>query len=212
MPSALDIINGLDAQFLNDPEVAALRANHQGGTVKRGEWTIEVGTDGKVHYKRGSVAKGAALALGTAAGGIGLGALLGGGAAAAGGAGAAGAAGAADVTGLGPVAAAGGTTAATVPASLAATAGGGLTGATSAATIGATLKKLAAAGIPVAALVQHLAGGGSPDGSGGTSGVPPELQQMLGLAMKRMSAQEPLFNAVNQQALAGLPNYAKGGQ
>ena len=35
--------------------------------------------------------------------------------------------------------------------------------------------------------------------------MPPELQQLLAMAMQRMSQQEPLFQSINAQAMAGLP-------
>lgn len=42
--------------------------------------------------------------------------------------------------------------------------------------------------------------------------VPPELQQLLTEATRRQMNQGPLADAVTQQALAGLPNYARGGR
>lgn len=41
--------------------------------------------------------------------------------------------------------------------------------------------------------------------------IPPELQQLLGMATQRVASQNPLFNAVTAQAFAGLPGYVKGG-
>ena len=40
--------------------------------------------------------------------------------------------------------------------------------------------------------------------------MPPELQQLLTEATRRQMNQGPLSDAVTRQALAGLPNYAKG--
>lgn len=59
------------------------------------------------------------------------------------------------------------------------------------------LKKLAAGAVP--AIAGRVASGG------GGSQLTPELQQLLALAMKRMQDQEPLFQAINRQAMAGLP-------
>jgi hypothetical protein len=49
-------------------------------------------------------------------------------------------------------------------------------------------------------------------GGAGAGSVPPEMQELLRMSMDRMRQQEPLFQAVSRQALAGLPTYAKGGQ
>ena len=49
-------------------------------------------------------------------------------------------------------------------------------------------------------------GGGMGDGSI----YPPELTELLRLAMERMRAQGPLFSAVTEQAYRGLPAYARG--
>lgn len=61
------------------------------------------------------------------------------------------------------------------------------------------LKALAA----VPAIARQL-GGGNGSGNGNAS-MPPELQQLLAMAMQRMSQQEPLFQSINAQAMAGLP-------
>lgn len=62
-----------------------------------------------------------------------------------------------------------------------------------------------------AGLVQHFASGNGPGGDAGQAGqVPPELSELLKTSMDRMRAQEPLFQAVTKQALAGLPTYAQG--
>lgn len=69
-------------------------------------------------------------------------------------------------------------------------------------------------GIPIAALAagRALSPGGNSGAPNGANNLPPELQQMLALSVQRMRDQEPLFQAINRQALAGLPTYAKGGQ
>lgn len=61
--------------------------------------------------------------------------------------------------------------------------------------------KVAAKAAPLAAAVATRPNGGA-NGSGSMS---PELQQLLAQALKRMSSQDGLFNAVNAQAMAGLP-------
>ena len=62
-----------------------------------------------------------------------------------------------------------------------------------------------------AGLVNKLASGGFGGGETGPAGqMSPELQQLLQMSMKRMQAQEPLFQSVTKQALAGLPTYAQG--
>lgn len=73
--------------------------------------------------------------------------------------------------------------------------------------------KLAQAGIPIAALAggRALSGAGR-DANSGAPAIPEELQQLLALSMKRVAAQQPLADAINKQALGGLPTYAKGGQ
>ena len=53
--------------------------------------------------------------------------------------------------------------------------------------------------------------GGPASGPTTGGGFPPELNELLQDAMRRMRAQEPLFNAVSQQAHAGLPDYVKRG-
>jgi hypothetical protein len=59
------------------------------------------------------------------------------------------------------------------------------------------LKKLAAGVIP--AVVGRTIGGG------GSNELSPELQQLLAMAIQRMTQQQPLFNSINAQAMAGLP-------
>lgn len=73
-------------------------------------------------------------------------------------------------------------------------------------------QSLVRAGLPLGALAagRMANGGGGGMGSGGD--LPPELQQLLAMSLQRMRDQEPLFQAVNQQAFAGLPAYVKGGQ
>jgi hypothetical protein len=64
-----------------------------------------------------------------------------------------------------------------------------------------------------AGLVGKLASGGFGGGDNNPAGqMSPELQQMLQLSLQRMNQQQPLFDAVSKQALAGLPDYAKGGR
>lgn len=74
-----------------------------------------------------------------------------------------------------------------------------------------TIRRIAQSGVPIGAMLgtRALAGGG---GDSGQSAISPELQQMLAMSMRRMSAQEPLFQAVNRQAFEGLPSYVKGGR
>ena len=72
--------------------------------------------------------------------------------------------------------------------------------------------RLALSAIPAATatLPKLFQGGG--DGSGGDSNIPPELSQLLALALKRMTDQGPLAASVNAQALGGLPTiYQRGG-
>lgn len=84
----------------------------------------------------------------------------------------------------------------------------------SAAGLGGIGKALKDLGIPlgIAAAGKAMTGGFGGGDGGGSSDLPPELQQLLQLSMDRMRSQGPLFDAVNRQALAGLPTYAKGGQ
>ncbi len=58
--------------------------------------------------------------------------------------------------------------------------------------------KNAAAALPAAASLANAPGGNN-------NSMSPELQQLLAQALKRMSSQDGLFNAVNAQAMAGLP-------
>jgi len=59
------------------------------------------------------------------------------------------------------------------------------------------------AGLPL--LGRAISGGsGGPGGTG--PGVPPELSELLGLSMNRVKSQQPLFDAVNRQQMAGLPS------
>ena len=60
------------------------------------------------------------------------------------------------------------------------------------------LKKLAAGTIP-AVVGKTLAN------NNGSNQLSPELQQLLAMALQRMTQQQPLFNAINAQAMAGLP-------
>jgi len=48
-------------------------------------------------------------------------------------------------------------------------------------------------------------------GPNANSNVPPELRQLLAQQTQRSAYQNPLFEAVTGQALAGLPDYAKAG-
>src|SRR6185295_1084381 len=48
-------------------------------------------------------------------------------------------------------------------------------------------------------------------GPDANSNVPPELRQLLAQQTQRSAYQNPLFEAVTGQALAGLPDYAKAG-
>lgn len=61
------------------------------------------------------------------------------------------------------------------------------------------IRHLAPALATLPAAVNHFGGNDQ-------TSMSPELQQLLALALKRMSSQQPLFDAINQQALAGLPN------
>ena len=82
-------------------------------------------------------------------------------------------------------------------------------GAAGASGIGSILRQLAEAGIPIGTLLATRAmGGGGPSEPAPMS---PELQEALSLALQRLKDQQPLQDAVNRQALAGLPAYAKGG-
>lgn len=103
---------------------------------------------------------------------------------------------------VGPTGAAASTSPA-IPASLAA-GGSGLAG------LSGVLRQLAEAGIPIGTLLatRALGGGG---GSSEPAPMSPELQEALSLALQRLKDQQPLQDAVNRQALAGLPAYAKGG-
>lgn len=70
------------------------------------------------------------------------------------------------------------------------------------------VKRLAAAG-GSAALGRMLGGNTNPGAA--AANLPPEFQQLLALAMRRMADQEPLFQAVNAQAMGGLPTaYQRG--
>jgi hypothetical protein len=62
----------------------------------------------------------------------------------------------------------------------------------------------AAAGI-VPGLIARLTSGG-PDAN-----VPPELRQLLAQSVQRQQYQNPLFEAVTNQAFSGLPSYARQG-
>lgn len=84
--------------------------------------------------------------------------------------------------------------------------GGGGGGGLSA--IGAALKKL---GIPLGVAAAGRAMSAQGGGALGAGGLPPEMQELLRLSMDRMRSQQPLFEAVTTQALAGLPTYAKQG-
>ena len=46
----------------------------------------------------------------------------------------------------------------------------------------------------------------SNSGGSGSGVMSPELQQLLALALKRMSGQQGLFDSINAQAMAGLPS------
>lgn len=83
--------------------------------------------------------------------------------------------------------------------------GGGTAGPLS--RVGDALKRL---GVPLGLAAAGRAFG--PDAPAlGAGALPPELQELLKLSMDRMRSQEPLFQAVTRQALAGLPDYAKKG-
>lgn len=70
------------------------------------------------------------------------------------------------------------------------------------------VKRLAAAG--GSAALGRMLGGNTNPGSAAAN-LPPEFQQLLALAMRRMADQEPLFQAVNAQAMGGLPTaYQRG--
>jgi hypothetical protein len=77
---------------------------------------------------------------------------------------------------------------------------------------GDIIKKIAAVGIPVGALVAGRAVSNNNDVGNGSSAVPPELSALLAQSMKRVADQDPLAEALNRQALGGLPDYAKGGR
>lgn len=81
----------------------------------------------------------------------------------------------------------------------------GIPSAAGASPTSAWLTPLLKAAVPaVGALTAHA--------TGTNGGMPPELQQLLALALKRQQEQQPLFDAVTHQALAGLPTYAQKGQ
>src|SRR2546428_705268 len=46
---------------------------------------------------------------------------------------------------------------------------------------------------------------------GADANVPPELRQLLAQSVQRQQYQNPLFQAVSQQAFQGLPAYARQG-
>jgi hypothetical protein len=71
-------------------------------------------------------------------------------------------------------------------------------------------QSLVRAGIPLGALAAGRMANGGGAGGGSGDGLPPELQQLLAMSLQRMRDQEPLFQAVNQQAFAGLPAYVTG--
>jgi hypothetical protein len=91
--------------------------------------------------------------------------------------------------------AAGGLSEAVIPTTAGASAGGGLP-----SWLG-----------PVLAAGTGLAGRAMTGGGGGNNQIPipPELQQLLTEATRRTMNQAPLSDAINQQALASLPNYAR---
>jgi hypothetical protein len=62
----------------------------------------------------------------------------------------------------------------------------------------------AAAGI-VPGLIARLTSGGA------DANVPPELRQLLAQSVQRQQYQNPLFQAVSNQAFQGLPSYARQG-
>ena len=77
---------------------------------------------------------------------------------------------------------------------------------------GKVLGYLAKAGIPIAAGLTGRALSGSGGGAGdGSAEIPQELKDLLAMSMKRMADQQPLADAINTQALGGLPTYAKRG-
>lgn len=67
------------------------------------------------------------------------------------------------------------------------------------------LKRLAQIAVPVAT----TAIGHQISQNQANAGIPPELRQLLTLAMQRMAQQQPLFEATTTQALRGLPTYAQ---
>lgn len=76
--------------------------------------------------------------------------------------------------------------------------------------MGKVFEYLAKAGIPIAAMSAGRALSGPGSASGQTE-IPDELKQLLAMSMKRMADQQPLADAINRQALGGLPTYAKQG-
>jgi hypothetical protein len=54
-------------------------------------------------------------------------------------------------------------------------------------------------------LIARLTSGGA------DANVPPELRQLLAQSVQRQQYQNPLFQAVSQQAFQGLPAYARQG-
>jgi hypothetical protein len=75
--------------------------------------------------------------------------------------------------------------------------------------IGSLISRLAALGIPALIARKGLNGGGSgtvpPPAMDPNAMVPQELKDLLGIAMKRVGSQQPLFDAINAQAMGGLP-------
>ena len=69
---------------------------------------------------------------------------------------------------------------------------------------GSGLPLTALRGLAAIPAIARQLGGGNGSGNGNAS-MPPELQQLLAMAMQRMSQQEPLFQSINAQAMAGLP-------
>lgn len=66
--------------------------------------------------------------------------------------------------------------------------------------------KIAAAAIPAAVgTIPKLFDPNGGSAPGGSLQLPPELQQLLALALKRMTDQNPLAASINAQALGGLP-------
>lgn len=77
--------------------------------------------------------------------------------------------------------------------------------------VAGAVKRLAEIGLPVGMGLLGRGMRGSGGGIGGNAAMSPELQALLGLAMRRMQDQEPLFQSINAQALGGLPTaYQKG--